>query len=295
MQYSISALEKLSGIKAHTIRIWEQRYKVLVPNRTDTNIRYYDDEQLKKLLNVVTLLQNGYRISKISEMATEEVHEKVEQIIEQSDKEEGTKQAYINQLIAAALTMDIFSFEILFQKVRKSYNLEDSYIHILQPLLVRVGLLWAKSKMNPAQEHFLSNLIRQKLFAALDQLPLPKETNNRWLLFLPPDEYHDIGLLFAHFLLRKYNNHVLYLGANVPLEDIKLVAESYKPTHALLFVIKNMSVKNGNYVLENLQKDLPDTKLLISGNKSHISKFQMGERYTYVSDPKTFMTNNLGL
>jgi MerR family transcriptional regulator, light-induced transcriptional regulator len=293
MQYSISALEKLSGIKAHTIRIWEQRYKVLVPSRTDTNIRYYDDEQLKKLLNVVTLLQNGHRISKVSEMSKEEMHDKVGQIIEQSDKGEGTKQAFINQLISAALTMDIFSFEMVFQRVRKSFNLEDTYIQVLQPLLVRVGLLWSKSKMNPAQEHFLSNLIRQKLMAAIDQLPLPKETKNRWLLFLPPDEYHDIGLLFAHFLLRKYNNHVLYLGANVPEEDVHMVAEHFKPTHALLFVLKNMSVKNGNYILDSLQKKLPETKLFISGNKGYISKFQIDERYIYVSDPRTFMSNNL--
>ncbi len=118
-RYSISTLEKLSGIKAHTIRVWEQRYKILEPKRTTTNIRYYDDQQLKKLLNIVTLLHNGYRISKISQLDEIELNNHVTAITDKTSKEHGVLLALVNQLIGAGLTMDLISFETVFAKVQK--------------------------------------------------------------------------------------------------------------------------------------------------------------------------------
>lgn len=289
-RYSISTLEKLSGVKAHTIRIWEQRYKVLAPLRTETNIRYYDDAQLKKLLNIVTLLHNGYRISKVSKLSKEEMSEIVTSIVANPNKEPGTILALINKLISCGLCLDIQGFESVFRKVRKEFNTEDTYTKVLQPMLVKVGLLWSNSKMSPAQEHFLSNLVRQKLIAAIDTLPLPINDEKRWLLFLPPDEYHEIGLLYAHFLLRKYNNSVLYLGSNVPLKDLEVVMENYKPTHSLFFVIKNMTLRNGQKCIDVIRESLPDVKLLVSGNSTYLDKLELPESYIRLNDPDTFKT-----
>ncbi|MFK7809866.1 MAG: MerR family transcriptional regulator [Saprospiraceae bacterium] len=293
IRYSISTLEKLSGIKAHTIRIWEQRYRVLQPKRTDTNIRYYDDHQMKKLLNIVTLLHNGYRISKISELSENELHDKVTAIVENPGKDEGSVLAFINKLIASGLTLDLKTFESTFQKVRREFNTEDTYTKVLQPMLFKVGLMWTKGKMNPAQEHFLSNLVRQKIHSAIDALPISKNDEKRWLLFLPPDEYHDVGLLYAHFLLRKYNNSVLYLGASVPVKDIKTVAEAYKPTHVLFFVIKNMTLRNGQRFMDEVTETLSDSKVLLSGNFTYINKLEIGEQVIKLEGPEDFKEHYL--
>lgn len=287
-RYSISTLEKLSGIKAHTIRIWEQRYGVLKPLRTKTNIRYYDDDQLKKLLNIVTLLHNGYRISKISEFSTEELNSKVTEIVDNPSKEEGVILALSNQLISTGLALDLHGFESVFQKVRKEFNTEDTYVQVLRPMLMKIGLLWTKNKMSPAQEHFLSNLVRQKLIAAIDALPLPKNNEKRWLLFLPPEEYHEIGLLYAQFLLRKYNNHILYLGTNVPVNNIEAVVSNFKPTHALFFIVKNMTVKNGQKFFEQIAQYMPTTKVMFSGSNTFIDKIEIPERFIRLTDPESF-------
>jgi len=287
-KYSISTLEKLSGIKAHTIRIWEQRYGVLKPLRTETNIRYYDDEQLKKLLNIVTLLHNGTRISKISKLSTEELNNRVTEIIETPGKEEGAILALSNQLISTGLALDLLGFESAFQKIRKEFNIEDTYVRILRPMLMKIGLLWTKNKMNPAQEHFLSNLVRQKLIAAIDALPLPRESAKRWLLFLPPNEHHEIGLLYAQFLLRKYGNDVLYLGANVPIKDIDTVASAYKPTHALFFVVKNMTPRNGQIFFDSIRKKMADTKIMYVGENQFLNKVTISESFIHLKDPESF-------
>ncbi len=293
-KYSISTLEKLSGIKAHTIRIWEQRYDVLKPLRTETNIRYYDDEQLKKLLNIVTLLHNGYRISKISQLTTDELNAKVTEIVDNPSKEEGVILALSNQLISTGLALDLNGFESIFQKIRKEFNTEDTYVQVLRPMLMKIGLLWTKNKMSPAQEHFLSNLVRQKLIAAIDSLPLPRNQEKKWLLFLPPDEHHEIGLLYAQFLLRKYNNDILYLGANVPLNEIETVSSSYKPTHALFFIVKNMTLRNGQKFFDTIEKEMPNTKIMYSGSNSFLEKLSIPNSFIQLTDPESFKREYLG-
>ena len=170
-QYSIKELEKLSGIKAHTIRIWEKRYSLLTPLRTDTNIRYYGDEELKKLINVTSLLSLGLKISKISEMSNDEINQKLGELISDIKFSDSVSEVITNQLIASAINYDEYAFEKAFSSAILRHGLVDTYINIVYPLLEKVGMLWLKSDLMPAQEHFLSNMIHQKIQSAIDNVP----------------------------------------------------------------------------------------------------------------------------
>ena len=249
-QYKISDLEKLSGIKSHTIRIWEQRYKVLIPLRTDTNIRYYDDEQLKKLLNIVSLINAGEKISKISKLSEEEFNEKIN-ALDKTGTSNVKEEMLTNQMVSSGLAYDEIGFEKAFSNSILSFGLMESYKRVFYPMLVKLGFLWSTSELSPSQEHFISNLIKQKMFAAIDALkPATIETEN-WVLFLPEGEMHDIGLLVANFMLRSKAVKVVYLGDNVPIKNLYQVADNINPTHYLTFAVrKNQKEMISNYLAE---------------------------------------------
>jgi DNA-binding transcriptional MerR regulator len=253
-------------MKAHTIRIWEQRYGLLSPERTDTNIRYYDDDQLKKLLNVCTLLNHGMKISRISQLSKSQIADEIEQIISDASKEGSQIEAIINQALVATTTFDALLFEEMFNQAVKNLGLRKTYEKIIYPLLVRTGLMWIKDDLLPAQEHFLSNLVRQKLFAAIDSQPLlPRKTPQKWLLFLNEEEDHEIGLLFAHYLIRQSGHNVVYLGARVPYNDLAKVVKQCAPTHIYTFLVGNLFKEKLPELLKNLSNDFGTCKLCISG------------------------------
>jgi DNA-binding transcriptional MerR regulator len=261
-QYKISDLEKLSGVKAHTIRIWEQRYKVLVPLRTDTNIRYYDDDQLKKLLNIVSLINSGSKISVISKWDDDEFDNEVG-LLAKSDSLGIKEDALINQLVSSGLAYDENGFEKAFSNSILSFGLMEAYNRVFYPMLVKLGFLWSSSELSPSQEHFISNLIKQKVFAAVDALDPVSNNEEKWVLFLPEAEMHDIGLLMANYGLRAKGVKVIYLGDNVPLDNLYQVAENIKPTHYLTFVVKQNQQDYINEYLEQMKIKFNDPKIFI--------------------------------
>ena len=288
IRYSISKLEQFSGIKAHTIRVWEQRYDILEPNRTKTNIRYYNDVQMTKLLNIVSLLHNGFRISKACELSEAAMEKEVSSILKKSSKKEGVFQAIINQLIVTGLTWDLNGFETIFTKAKTLYNDEELVMKVIHPLLLRIDLFSPQHKKNSITQPFLVNLIQQKLMAAIDRLPLPANEEERWLLFLPPDEYHDLGLLYASFMLKKYGRSVLYLGSNIPTKHLKVVAKNYGPTHAFFCMTKNKNISISQKHVDAIQSALPDCELVISGNTSILDRLVYEERVVRLDDPFAF-------
>jgi len=232
-RYKISELERLSGIKAHTIRIWEQRYNILQPLRSDGNIRLYDGGQLKKLLNVATLIKAGNKISAISQLSQEEINQRIESL--SSIVGEGIKEEMlINQMMSSGLSFDEKSFEKAFSNSILSFGLISAYKKVFYPLLNKMGLLWSLTEINPSQEHFISNLIKQKMFAAIDALSPTSNESEKWLLFLPENETHELGLLVSNYILRSNNKEVCYLGADVPRENLMDVARRINPTHSSL-------------------------------------------------------------
>jgi len=236
--YSIADLENLTGIKAHTIRIWEKRYNVIQPSRTATNIRYYSNDDMRKLVNIAALLNAGMKISKISKLSDKELNIEIRNRLGSGNSEDVIAESYISQLINAGLEFSEASFDKLFSSAILKYGVKDAYIKILIPVLNRVGLLWSTESLNPAQEHFISNMVKQKLFSAIDALPPANLNQAQVVLFLPDFEDHEIGLLMANFMLRQAGRNVIYLGQKVPLVNIKDTVLECDPSQLLFFLIQ---------------------------------------------------------
>ena len=263
--YSIRELEVLTGVKAHTIRIWEQRYNILAPNRTDTNIRFYTEEDLKHLLNVSLLNKNGYKISKISKMSEKDVREKVMDFSEKNFE-------FINQIDALTVAMIEFNedgFEKLLATNILRIGFEETFINIIFPFLNRVGLLWQTAVIGPAQEHFISNLIRQKIIVAIDtQMPVKTEKTKRYILFLPEKELHEHSLLFTNFIIRARGGQTLFLGTSVPIDDLISAHKYYKPDYLLTLCIAHPSEHEVTQYLNQLSQLFPQTEILASGKQA---------------------------
>lgn len=235
--FSISDLQNFSGVKAHTIRIWEQRYKALKPDRSEGNTRYYDSDQLRRLLNIVSLMNSGYKISELCSMPDKAHFNLLNEQYLKTISQTNPFEFYISQLVASALEFDESKFHRLYANTIIRFGISDTYKKIIHPALERFGLMWAKASLQPAQEHFISSLIRQKLLAATDALPLNTLSDDKWLLFLPENEFHETGLLFSNFLIRNYGHKVYYLGANVPLDTLITSTNELKPKRILFFLV----------------------------------------------------------
>ena len=271
--YSIRDLEKISGIKAHTLRVWEQRYSVLSPKRTKTNIRYYDEDDLRLLLSISMLNSHGIKISKIAKMNHEEVHDRCKELFEASEEYE----TQINALTLSMIDMDEDRFEKIISNNTLRYGFEDTMVKIISPFFERVGILWQTGTIRPAQEHFISNLVRQKVIVAIDAQVVPRGIEvPRYLLFLPEYETHELGLLFASYLLRSRGNRVIYLGSSLPEEDLESVYETYQPHY--LFTILTMSPpkETCSEFLNRLGKKFSASKILATGHSALQSEPKAG-------------------
>ena len=217
MEYSIKDLETFTGIKAHTIRIWEKRYKVLVPERTDTNIRYYSEQELKYLMNIALLNKNGYKISKLAAQSQEQIAELVARQFDGSSCSEDQTELLVQQLI----DLDSTGFESNIDKLIAEFGLQAAVIKVITPFMQKVGWLWQAGSITPVHEHFASNIIRKKILNAINNEPADSiDEQQKYALFLPENEQHELGILFAYYLLHKRGHSVLYLGQNVPVPDL---------------------------------------------------------------------------
>ena len=262
MAFSIKELESLSGIKAHTIRIWEQRYQFLKPGRTSTNIRTYNNEELKTLLSVALLNKFGYKISRIDEMDPEQRSKAILNLPYAEAREEHL----LNELIGYAIDLRPIHFEELINAYIDRNGIAKTISQLIFQFLEKVGILWQTSRINPAQEHTVTNIIRQKIISAIDTLQPVYETKPLYLLFLPEDEHHELGLLVVYYLLRQKGIPVLYLGANVPLADVQYVIRLRKPSALYLHLTSFPRQLRFENFLRQLSTVAADTKILISGS-----------------------------
>lgn len=258
--FTIKDLENLSGIKAHTIRIWEQRYSFLKPQRSCTNIRYYDNEQLKMLLNIALLNKYGFRISQIDKMKPEEICEKILSL----GGCEAVQERIVNELVKEMIDLETDRFECCVNRYIEANGIEKAVCEIIFPFLEKIGILWQTGHIIPAQEHFVSNIIRQKLIVAIDGLPTQKD-GPRCMLYLPPDEYHELGLLFVSYLLKRRGARLIYLGANVPLEDAQSVANTLHPEMAFIHLTSTCPNLNFDRFLRSVHQHMPTLPTFISG------------------------------
>jgi len=283
--YSIADLENLTGIKAHTIRIWEKRYNVIQPSRTATNIRYYSNDDMRKLVNIAALLNAGMKISKISKLSDKELNIEIRNRLGSGNSEDVIAESYIGQLINAGLEFSEASFDKLFSSAILKYGVKDAYIKILIPVLNRVGLLWSTESLNPAQEHFISNMVKQKLFSAIDALPPANLNQAQVVLFLPDFEDHEIGLLMANFMLRQAGRNVIYLGQKVPLVNIKDTVLECDPSQLLFFLIQTRPTEFLQNYIDQLTSEFESLNIFVTGNKQLIDSLSLPGNLHAVTDP----------
>jgi len=258
--YSIKDLEQLSGIKAHTLRIWEQRYNLLCPKRTDTNIRFYDDDDLKLILNVALLNDNGFKISKIASMEMPEMREEVMKLTERSL----THDDQIHALTICMIEMDEERFEKILSSNIIKLGFEQTMMNIIYPFMSKIGVLWQTGAINPAQEHFISNLVRQKLIVAIDG-QVVSASGKKFLLFLPEGELHEISILFATFLIKNKGHKVIYLGQNTPNEDLNQVYEIHHPEFLMTVITTSPTVEHVEEYINGLSDRFSNAEILVTG------------------------------
>ena len=242
--YSIRDLEQLSGIKAHTIRVWEQRYQIINPKRTKTNIRYYEEADLKSLLNIALLNKNGLKISKIAKMAEADISKRVAELSEVNFQHA----SQIDALTISMIEMNEYKFDKIISTYINQLGFEQTMVEVINPFLEKLSILWLTGSINPAQEHFISYLIRQKIIVAIDKTPFtnnPKAT--KFLLFLPEGEMDEINLLFLTYLIKVRKHQVIYLGQNIPFQDLVAVYKIHKPNYLCTMI-------SGNYLKNSYPK-----------------------------------------
>ena len=278
--FSISQLSRYSGIKPHTIRIWEQRYDALKPSRSDGNTRYYDSEQLRRLLNIVSLSNStNYKISELCEMSDKKLFDMINEELDRSVQPENQHEYYVSQLIAAAMSYDELHFDKMLMKALVRYGVKDAYVRVMYPLLVRTGLLWSGDALPAASEHFMSNLLKQKMFAAIDGLPPVKSTADKWLLFLKEDEFHEIGLLFSNYMLRVSGKQVIYLGGNVPFASLTQAIGVIQPDYLLFFVVRHDTPDINESYAQQLTNSFKGKKIYVAGDSQHLDQLNLGEKF----------------
>ena len=276
IKYSIKDLEKITGIKAHTIRIWEKRYGIVEPSRTQTNIRYYSDEDLRHLMNVAILNKYGYKISNIQVMTPEEISKSVIDLSFQDLDNDHL----VDNLVMAMIELDEQRFDKIISSSIIKQGFEFTFENLLARFLEKIGILWQTGSVNPTQEHFITQLIRQKLILAIDgQQELRKEFKT-FALFLPENEYHEVALLYIYFLIRKKGHMVIYLGQNVPLINLKNVFEIHKVDYLLTSIASNLPDEAVSEIILELQHLYGDKKILIGGNCVLKSSVSLPDNFT---------------
>jgi len=262
--YSIRDLEKLSGVKAHTLRIWEQRYGIISPKRTDTNIRYFEDDDLKFILNVALLNRNGVKISKIARMSTLEIAEKVALLSEEPNSEDGSQ---LDALTLAMIAMDEYKFDRIVNASIRQIGFERSMLEVIYPFLEKLSILWLTGSISPVQENFISYLIRQKLIVAIDQEPLPAPSMHSpsFAIYLPQGERQELSLLFMCYLLKARGNRVFYLGQDITIPDLKDACDIQQPHYIFTMITETFARESVQQYIDRLATTFPGVQILLSG------------------------------
>lgn len=260
--FTIKDIENLSGIKAHTLRIWEQRYQLFIPKRKESKHRYYDNEDLKHILRISQLYHNGVKISKIAQLPASSIRSMaMEQYIGKQNAD-----AYIHRLIEASIDFDEERFEELFEQALKQFGLEVTIIDVMYAFLERIGLLWLTDHVIPAQEHFASNIIKRKIISALDALKTkPSPSSGTYVLFTPEGEQHEIPLLLNYYLMKGSGKKCIYMGVDVPFDDIDIYVKLKNPKYLYFHAITHLYEQPMDDLLKQLKQKFSQQEIIMSG------------------------------
>jgi len=262
VQYSINDLEKLSGIKAHTIRVWERRYHILEQHRTETNRRRYGDNELRRIINISILHRNGFKISKIAGFSDSEIEEKVSFLSKDTNRSE----TQIDSLIMSMVDHNEKAINDLLTRYIMNHGIEDTFMDVVFPFLKRIGIMWHTGSADISSEHFISNIFRQRIISSIDSLsPAFKEGRKRVILFLPEFELHEIGLLFFNYLIKKLGHETLYLGQATPISSVVRANDKWKADIIVTGLMSGLPDVNPLDLVSQLSKLFPKQKVLVAG------------------------------
>ncbi len=260
--YSIKDLESISGVKAHTLRIWEKRYGIIQPHRTDTNIRYYKDDDLQKVLNISLLNKKGYKISKIATMSTDQVRQKVGEYTEVGHVFEDQ----LDAMMLSTFELDESKFNIVLDHEISSKGFEETMNDVVYPLLDKLSMMWIAGSIKSVHENFVSNIIKRKTIVEIDRLSRSDSNPNiRCLIYLPENESHELSLLFLHYILVKNKSKVINLGIGTPLINVLEGKSIFKAEYIFTIFNDSFSETPLQPYLDELAKNAKDSKILISG------------------------------
>jgi MerR family transcriptional regulator, light-induced transcriptional regulator len=262
--YSIKDLERISGVKAHTIRIWEKRYGLVVPKRTESNIRFYCDTEVKKLMNIAILLQHGYKISKLAGLGEAELSKKVLEVSMISNSHD----SHMENLVVSMIEMDEAKFEKILNMSIIKEGFENTVFKLIYPFFEKIGMLWQAGSINPAHEHFITNLVKQKIYVAIDSIPSASLTDaKKFVLFLPEWDLHELGLLVYDYLIKSRGYKVIYLGPSVPEEDVYAVADFLKPDYFLTSFANSVDKEKIESYINRMASRFSDKRIFITGHQ----------------------------
>jgi DNA-binding transcriptional MerR regulator len=271
--YTIQQFSSITGFNKILLRTWENRYTFLVPHRTSTNIRYYDDDMIVKALNIRTLMNNGVKVSKINKLSANEILNSVKELYE-NDFIDSSVDYFISKMVEATLNFDKIIFDKVFELGVKEMGVLAFYRLVILPTLHKIGYLWLSRYLSPSQEHFLSEQIKIKISHAISSSNV-LQTKDTWLLFLPENEFHDIALQFAHLILTLEGCKVLYLGPNLPLDSLEDLKDKIKIQNILYFNLSNQSMNKAQKNVKVLIDIFPNANqflVLHSQYKDNIEK-----------------------
>ena len=261
--YTLNELEKLTGILAATIRVWERRYNLIKPKRTVTNRRWYDDDDLRRIINISLIYHSGMKISKIAKYSESELEEKVELLTRDSVSSD----THINSLIVAMLSFNGNAVNEILLRSIINIGFEETFSNVVFPFLRRVGIMWHTGSVNTGAEHFITNIFRGRLISAIDSLPPANEPKRkRVIMYLPDNELHEMGLLFYSYLIRKFGHEVLYLGQATPFLALTEVNEKWHSDILVTGVLSDLSISEPQEYLNNLSSTFKSQKILVSGS-----------------------------
>ncbi len=294
--YTIADLERVSGIKSHTIRMWEKRYDLFSPMRTEGNHRLYSDDDFLKLLNISRFVKRGHRISTVAKWSESEMLGRMTELQESFINAEHAEQFFLDEILAGTISYNENRIEQACTKILEKAEFEFLWSAVFLPALQRIGVLWMSKKINPAQEHFLSNFIRRKLEVAIDALPVPSNQKDGIVLFLPSDELHELGLLMCQYLIRKMGVAAIYLGQNVPGINVEKCIKTKKPRAALLFCNYGKISNRSKKFLEQWDSNI-DIPLLIAGQPGRLDtaffkSIDSVKFITKIEDLKTYLVQS---
>ncbi len=278
--YSIKELEKLSGIKAHTLRIWEKRYGIIQPKRTETNIRYFLDEDLKQVLNIALLNKNGHKISKIALMGEQQISQEIEKISQSSVG----KHEEIDAIILAILELNSTRTKKILNTKVEVLGFRKVIDEFIYPLLDKLGMMWISGTLKPVHESFIRSIIKNKVCSEIDKIADPNPNASKFIIYLPENENHELSMLFLEFILKNKGASVINLGEKISIHDLFTANQIYEADYAFTIINDSLKDESLQSMIDFLSHHIPDVTHLFTGFQFVKQDLSFGANCRYIEN-----------